>query len=104
MGGIRDPPSREVLRVDKSGSQTPGRRDCQLGSCRCSHGLGDCCNVVITPRGFAPRHASAKASAMSAVALAKAELPDTLSREPLCRLAPFAWLASPGLARVFAWP
>jgi hypothetical protein len=29
------------------------------------------------PRGFAPRHASAKASAMSAVALAKAELPHT---------------------------
>src|SRR6476646_5340887 len=64
-------------------------------------------------RGFAPRHASAEASAMSAVALAKAELPDTLSREPLRRLAsafarsatarprwslggggPFAWLTS----------
>jgi hypothetical protein len=63
------------------------------------------------PRGFAPRHASAKASAVSAVALAKAELPDTLSRAPLRRRAstsakatvdapkrlrreggPFAWL------------
>jgi len=31
---------------------------------------------------------------MSAVALAKAELPNTLSREPLRRLAPFAWAHS----------
>jgi hypothetical protein len=48
----------------------------------------------ITLRGFAPRHASAKASAMSAVALAKAELPYRLSRAPLRRRAPFAWLTS----------
>jgi len=37
---------------------------------------------------------------MSAVALAKAELPATLSREPLRRLAPFVARFAP-LARVF---
>jgi hypothetical protein len=47
----------------------------------------------LNPRGFAPRHASAEASAMSAVALAKAELPYTRSRAPLRRRAPIAWLA-----------
>ena len=52
-----------------------------------------CCSTSLNPRGFAPRHASAEASAMSAVALAKAELPYTRSRAPLRRRAPIAWLA-----------
>jgi len=42
-----------------------------------------------SPHGTPPlklRHASAKASAVSAIALAKAELPDTRSRAPLRRL------------------
>ena len=34
---------------------------------------------LFNPRGFAPRHASAEASAMSTVALAKVELPEAVT-------------------------
>ena len=68
---------------DEDHSCAAGRTLRRVGQARSSGDLPSTPRFLITPRGFAPRHASAEASAMSAVALAKAELPNTLSREPL---------------------
>src|SRR4051794_28212876 len=81
-------PARSSLRATRRSGEsagtirTPGRALARRrhGTCLGRGSRTEGRNTVITPRGFAPRHASAEASAMSAVALAKAELPDTRSR------------------------
>src|SRR6476646_11643834 len=51
--------------------------------------------MLITPRGFAPRHASAEASAMSAVALGEGGTPRHARSRGPASPTPLAWAHSP---------